>query len=301
MADVTRSVRPEMMLDFGYLEDALFSFWRTRIPLAMEARRRQLEEADGEKLADYYKMLVEMRNQTKVLADRAITAGSSAQTLLGRESAARQGLEGTFRRTAGLETVAKMQEAGKNIRQMREQAKEEYVTGVLTTDERDEIDAAMENAQERFTNTQGNYNERLANAMGAAKAATEKLVKGKSAKHADAIAYAIAQQMQAIVNPGSGDEQIVFDAAMLSIYGAYGISPIRDPETGEMVPASASASKLMIRRQNSIPNSRSGMRSIRPVWISVRLSNISSSVPNPPGKMQTAAARIRKCILRMAK
>ena len=37
------------------------------------------------------------------------------------------------------------------------------------------------------------------------------------------------------------------------------------------------------------------------VWIRVRLSNISSSVPKPPGKMQTARARIRKCILRMAK
>ena len=68
-----------------------------------------------------------------------------------------------------------------------------------------------------------------------------------------------------------------------------------------MVPASRSASQSTIFLQNASPKSRNGTRSIRPVWISVSASNISSSVPKPPGKTQIAAARIRKCILRMAK
>jgi signal transduction histidine kinase/CheY-like chemotaxis protein len=42
-------------------------------------------------------------------------------------------------------------------------------------------------------------------------------------------------------------------------------------------------------------------RAIRRVWISVSVSNSSSSVPNPPGKTVIASARIRKCILRIAK
>jgi hypothetical protein len=45
----------------------------------------------------------------------------------------------------------------------------------------------------------------------------------------------------------------------------------------------------------------SGTRSMRPVWISVSVSKNSSSVPKPPGNTATALARIRKCILRIAK
>lgn len=39
---------------------------------------------------------------------------------------------------------------------------------------------------------------------------------------------------------------------------------------------------------------------MRPVWIRVSDSNISSMVPKPPNTAM-ARARIRKCILRMAK
>lgn len=59
--------------------------------------------------------------------------------------------------------------------------------------------------------------------------------------------------------------------------------------------------QLMISSQKLRPNSKMGRRRIRPVCISVSVSNNSSSVPNPPGKTVIAAARIRKCILRMAK
>jgi len=57
----------------------------------------------------------------------------------------------------------------------------------------------------------------------------------------------------------------------------------------------------MIFSQNARPNSKNGTRCMRPVWISVSASNSSSIVPKPPGKTQIAEARIRKCILRMAK
>ena len=51
-----------------------------------------------------------------------------------------------------------------------------------------------------------------------------------------------------------------------------------------MVPSSTSAWKSITRSQNSLPNSRTGMRRIFPVWISVSVSKSSSSVPKPPGK-----------------
>ena len=44
-----------------------------------------------------------------------------------------------------------------------------------------------------------------------------------------------------------------------------------------------------------------GITETLPVCISVSSSNISSSVPNPPGKTASALARMAKCILRMAK
>src|SRR3546814_5845213 len=53
-------------------------------------------------------------------------------------------------------------------------------------------------------------------------------------------------------------------------------------------PSSTSASKLTTRCQNSLPNSTIGIGLILPVWISVNSSNISSNVPKPPGKTQTA-------------
>ena len=62
----------------------------------------------------------------------------------------------------------------------------------------------------------------------------------------------------------------------------------RSVSSGEIVPASASASKLITLLQKLLPNSSSGMRSMRPVWISVSVSKNSSSVPKPPGKMATA-------------
>ena len=76
---------------------------------------------------------------------------------------------------------------------------------------------------------------------------------------------------------------------------------IRSRSERLIVPASAIASQLMMRCQNSVPKSRKGMRFMRPVWIRVRVSKSSSSVPKPPGKIAIALARIRKCILRIAK
>ena len=68
-----------------------------------------------------------------------------------------------------------------------------------------------------------------------------------------------------------------------------------------MVPASTSASQFSTRARSGSPKSRIGRRRIRPVWISVSTSKSSSKVPKPPGKTAIARARIRKCILRMAK
>jgi len=71
--------------------------------------------------------------------------------------------------------------------------------------------------------------------------------------------------------------------------------------SGEIVPASESASKSMIRVQNSLPNNKTGISFIRFVWINVSVSNNSSKVPKPPGNTVMARARIKKCILRIAK
>jgi hypothetical protein len=57
----------------------------------------------------------------------------------------------------------------------------------------------------------------------------------------------------------------------------------------------------MMPRQNASPNSKNGIRAMRPVWINVSASKVSSSVPKPPGNTQIAEARNRKCILRIAK
>jgi hypothetical protein len=71
--------------------------------------------------------------------------------------------------------------------------------------------------------------------------------------------------------------------------------------SSEISPDSASIRQSTTFSQNPRPNSRNGTFFIRPVWISVRLSNISSIVPKPPGNTATARARIRKCIFRIAK
>ena len=56
------------------------------------------------------------------------------------------------------------------------------------------------------------------------------------------------------------------------------------------------------RHSHSTPtSSRMGSAFILPVCTSVNSSNVSSNVPNPPGKTATARARMRKCIFRSAK
>ena len=74
-----------------------------------------------------------------------------------------------------------------------------------------------------------------------------------------------------------------------------------DRSSALIVPCSASASKFTTFSQNARPQSRKGTCRIRPVCISVSASKVSSSVPKPPGKIASARARIRKCILRIAK
>src|SRR3546814_17564167 len=70
---------------------------------------------------------------------------------------------------------------------------------------------------------------------------------------------------------------------------------------GEMTPSSTSASKFTTRVQNSLPKNNIGIGATFPVWTSVRSSNDSSHVPNPPGKTAPARDRRRKSILRSAK
>ena len=60
----------------------------------------------------------------------------------------------------------------------------------------------------------------------------------------------------------------------------------------------AGVAQVLPSRQSDVQKSRpkrsTGTRAMRSVWISVSVSNNSSSVPNPPGKTATAAARIKK-------
>jgi len=71
--------------------------------------------------------------------------------------------------------------------------------------------------------------------------------------------------------------------------------------SGEIMPLSMKTSQLMSLSQNSRPYSKTGIRAIFLVWISVNASKSSSIVPKPPGKAANAFARFRKCIFRMQK
>ena len=236
MADVTRPIRNEAFLDLSYLADVIPTFWRVRLPFAMEARKRELDALDGEGLADLYKLLVELRDQEKVLYDRSITAGASAQSALAGESRSRMGLQGTYRSAASREAVEATSQSNQNLRQMRAAADAVVNTRAVPQEELDEIAAATTAARQLWTTTPGDFNTKLANLMATAKANTEALVKGKTGLHAEAIALQIVRDMELVVNPRSGEEKAAFDAAALSIYGTYGITPVRDPETGEMIP-----------------------------------------------------------------
>ena len=54
-------------------------------------------------------------------------------------------------------------------------------------------------------------------------------------------------------------------------------------------------------RQCSVPKRMIGKRPSFPVWISVRASNSSSSVPNPPGKITKASAYFTNIVFRTKK
>lgn len=236
MADVTRQIRSEAFLDLTGIQDDLTAFWRVRYPLAVEARRRKLAESSDEELAKYYKMLVDLRDQERGILDRSLTAGMSANRDLSGESRARMGLQGDYVSAAAQRDVEAMKQTGMNDRQKRDQAYEMVVTRLVPQQELDEIAARSAMARQLWTTTTGDFNTKLANLTEAARADTAELVKGKTGMHAEAIALQIVRDLGLIVNPSTGEEKAAFDAAMLSIYGTYGITPILDKDTGEMVP-----------------------------------------------------------------
>lgn len=228
----------EATIDLSRIGDPLLAWFAVRAPLAMAARKRQLEAMDPADLDKLYGYLGESLNREKVLLDRSITAGASATKVAGEESAAAQRLQGTYRSAAASENVTGMRVASAENIQRRDQAFKEKATEFVTNDERDQIQSKMMSARQAFEKTPGDYATKLANARAVLIANTADLVKGKDPKHADAIAYEIARSFETVVNPGDGAERATFQDAMADVWKSYGVVPVYDRETGQMVPRS---------------------------------------------------------------
>lgn len=226
----------EATIDLSHLGDPLLAWFAVRAPLAMAKRKRELEAMDPADLDKLYGYLGESLNREKVLLDRSITAGASATKVAGGESASARQLQGVYERAAADRDVTAMRVSSAEKIERNRDAMKVYATGILTTDEKDQIKSTMESARQAFLTTPGPYMEKLANATAAAKSTTSALVKGADPLHAAAIAYDIAQKMELIVAPKTGEEKAAFHDAMLSVYGNYGVTPAKDPVTGELVP-----------------------------------------------------------------
>lgn len=226
MADVTRQPRSERSVEMDVVSPVVLGFLRTRLPLAMAVRKRQLDALDPERRAELMKLYAESVGRGNDLAQQSMIGGDTSVREIRAESGSAQSLAGQVRTAQGAENVAKTRAETDLSMQKRDQDFRVWVSGVVTVPEQQAIDERMSKIGGMLKNDALAFDARLDNAFNEAKGSFGVVVAGTDNNlHKGAILDQAVKAMRQSIGYESlpPADKVKFNAKVAELYGEVGV------------------------------------------------------------------------------